>query len=149
MTDSGKHTKWYKSWWKTLIAFVGGFTFVWGILEGVYQVTEWVHEEELKEEKIELLEKTVQKIINEDKEKDKKIQSLQDYVDDKNQSFAVGFRVFIKEDPYSNDVVRKKMYRDWNGVWHEVHLDHKYTNYYGIDYYYYISKESGEKVYCW
>lgn len=141
--------KWYKVWWKVLVSFIGAVGIVWGVLEGVNAVTKWWHKEELKEQKIEELEQTLLKVINDDIEKDKRIDSLDDYVTTKKKSYAVGFRVFKETDKETGIVSFKKMYRDWQGIWHEVYLDREYSDIYGIDYYYYINKNDGRKTYCW
>lgn len=42
-----------------------------------------------------------------------------------------------------------KRYRDWKGRWYEIFRDKESSDLYAIDYFYYIDKQTDEKIYCW
>lgn len=137
-----KKEHWIKKAWKTKVAVFAVLGALWGILEGVYWFTEKWHEwEVLKDNEVHMVER-----IDRLEENQKNI--LQ-YVENKRKSFAVGFRVFKEVDEITGEVTFAKRYRDWKGVWHEIFQDLEASRYYGVDYYYYIDKNSDEKIYCW
>lgn len=147
--QDNKYRKWYKVWWKLVMSFVASLGIVWGIFETTYAITEWWHKEYLKEKKILELEHRVEELHKEDSSQNSKIKYFDNYIKNKNESYSVGFRVFKQKHFESGGIIHKKMYRDWDGAWHEIHYDKKASEFYGIDYYYYIEKETGEKIYCW
>jgi hypothetical protein len=143
-----KFWEFIKKIWKVFVTVLAIGATVWGLLESIYWVTDYFHDQQIHNKKIDTLEKTLLDVINGDKEKDFKIEELNDYIEQKKHSYAVGFRVEKQILP-DGSIQKKKMYRDWDGHWHEVHLDNHMTAVYGIDYYFYIDKNTGEKVYCW
>jgi hypothetical protein len=141
--------KWYKTWWKSLTGVLAIVGLIWGVFEGVYMFTAWHHQFEHDRYEISILKKKVNTIIENDLLKDEKIKKFSNYIVSKRKSYAVGFRVFNDKDEDTGIVTQKKMYRDWEGIWNEVYIDNKYSRDFGVDYYYYIDKKTGEKTYCW
>ena len=129
-------------WWKPTAKYMGILTVVFSILSGTYLFTERLYEYKELKEIVESID-----VIN--GIQGKSIKNIEKYVLSKKKSFAVGFRVFNDTDIETGVVTKRKMYRDWNGVWNEVYLDVEYTSQIGIDYYFYIDKRTGDKVYCW
>ena len=121
----------------------------WGIIELVFMFTAWNHAYELRGEKIIELETMIIEVIDGDLKKDEKIDNLLIHQSNKGNTFQVGKRTEILVDEETGIKTTIKKYRDWDGVLHEVHKDHEMTESYGIDYYYYISKQTGLKVYVW
>lgn len=137
-----KPKRWYHVWWKAVVGILSVSGIVLGIFRGVITVVdEWREFQSFKQRVINLesgdslLENTVQ--IN------------TAYIAAKNMSYAVGFRVEIDINPHTNEMTKRKMYRNWEGEWNEVHKDQFYSELDGVDYYFYIDKETGDKVYCW
>jgi len=128
---------WYQKAWGKVVATVSILGILAGIFEGVYLFTEMWHDyKELQE-----------KVKNEDY--DNRIKKLEIYVTEKRKSFAVGFRVFKEFDEETGKITYQKRYRDWEGIWHEIYYDLEASELYGVDYYYYIKRGTGEKIYCW
>jgi len=142
MTDPAVKKKWYQVWWKTVIGAAGVLTAVFGILEGTYWFTAQWHDYQVMKKKVMTLD-TGDVYINQ------RLITLEKYLEEKNRSFAVGFRVFKEQDELTGNVTYRKMYRDWSGKWNEVFIDFEYSQEYGVNYYYYIDKTNGAKVYCW
>ena len=74
---------------------------------------------------------------------------FESYLDKKSQSFAVGFRVKKTTDEHTGKIRWVKQYRDWKGYLNDVYIDKELTEYYGIEYYFYYDKDTGEQKYCW
>jgi hypothetical protein len=126
-----------KKWWKRVLATLGVLAVITGIFESVYVCTEFWHEYNILKEIV----------ISEDYET--RISDLEDYVHKKSKSFAVGFRVFKEVDEITEKVIYKKKYRDWRGTWNDIFYDEEASELYGVDYYFYYHKDTGEKIYCW
>lgn len=141
--------KWYQKLWGKVLGAVGVFTTCLIIIKAIFSVFEWYYEKEQALSKIDEIEKTMINMINDENKKNEKIYRLEQYIDTKEQSYAVGFRVFKEKNEASEGYTKRKMYRDWDGEWHEVHYDFQLSTQYGIGYYYYIDKINGDKVYCW
>lgn len=140
--NSNTKKSFIKRTWKTFVGIltVGGV--IWGVLTGIYWFTEKWHEYEVfKESEKQVLDRLDKIEANQKK--------LLNYVDKKSTSFAVGFRVFKMEDEETGKTTLVKRYRDWDGVWHEIFRDKELSDLYGVDYYYYIDKQTDEKIYCW
>ena len=75
--------------------------------------------------------------------------ALYNFVDKKSQSYAVGYRVKKVVDEQTGKTRKVRQYRDWKGYFNDIYIDHEATEFYGIDQYYYIDKDSHEKIYCW
>ena len=141
--------KWYQKLWGKVLGAIGVITTCLMIIKAVYSVFEWYHEKEHALNKINEIETTLINVINENNKKNEKISKLEEYIDTKEKSYAVGFRVFREKNEETSDFIKRKMYRDWDGNWHEVHYDFELSTKFGVGYYYYIDKENGKKVYCW
>lgn len=74
---------------------------------------------------------------------------FEDYLEKKTQSFAVGFRVKKTTDEHTGKTRWIKQYRDWKGNLNDIYLDKEYSEMYGIEYYFYYDKDTGDKKYCW
>lgn len=140
--------RWYQKFWGKIVATLAVFSTLGIILEGIIVGVNWYNHQQEMFKKVTTLETMMLDIINGDKQKDDKIVKLEDYVSSKNKSYAVGFRVFKDVDEETGKIIKTKKYRDWSGVWYNVHIDNSMSDYYGVDYYYYIDKD-GEKIYCW
>ena len=75
--------------------------------------------------------------------------SLHDYIAKKKSSYAVGYRVKKVFDEQTGKYRKVRQYRDWKGYFNDIYIDHEATEFYGIDQYYYIDKDSQLKIYCW
>lgn len=128
--------------WKQIVGFLAVCGLVWGVLEGVYFFTEQWHD-------YTILKENVDSLKHGDERYEKRIFELENYVANKRLSFAVGFRVFKETDEETGITNKVKKYRDWDGKWHTVFRDKEYSDIYGVDYYYYIDKETDERIYCW
>ena len=141
----------FKTWiskaWKTVVATIGVATTVWLIFQASYFITDWLHQEDLMKKYLENIQSKLDEIIKLDKKKDEKIESFEKYIDKKRQSFQVGFRVFKETDSTTGTISYKKMYRGWDGHWHEVHYDEYYSSQFGYDFYFYVDRQTGEKIY--
>lgn len=135
---------------KTLGAVGGTAAAVWGTIELVYLFTGFYHNFEQLEIKVKNLGVEVENVKQEDKLKDKKIESLQLKLDDKKTlSYQVGKRTVIYIDPETRIESKIKKYRDWNGVMYEIFKDIDLSAEFGMDYYYYIHPITGNKVYVY
>ena len=145
--DPKQKQPWYKTVFKAFAAAVTISGMVWGVFEVIWVVAEWHQKEVALETKVSDLEKKLKDVISGDVKKDKQIDSLISYIESKKTSFAVGFRVNKITDEETGEITYKKMYRDWNGVWHEIHYDLYMSQTYGYDYYFYVDKNTGDKIY--
>lgn len=145
--DRIKKTPWYKTVVKTFMVAVALSGAVWGVFEGVWVITNWHKDEVALEKKLNDLEKIVNLVIENDNKKYEKIAVLEAYIEKKNASFAVGFRVIKIYDESTDVLTFKKMYRDWSGHWNEIHYDAYFSALNGYDYYFYIHRETGDKKY--
>jgi len=135
--NSDTKKSFFKRTWKSMVATLTVLGVVWGVLEGVYFFTQEWHEYEIYKEKVD------------SEDFNERIIDLEKYVINKRKSFAVGFRVFKHEDEETGKISFVKRYRDWQGTWHEIFRDRETSDLYGVDHYYYIDKETDEKIYCW
>ena len=96
--------------------------------------------------------KEVPILINDIQTKDsiinKKLDYVVSYVENKKRSFAVGYRVKKEIDEQTGEEVWTKQYRDFKGRWNDIFIDLEMSNYWGYDVYYYIDKDTHEKIYC-
>lgn len=143
--------KWYQKLWGKVLGAVAVVGTCGIILEIVLSGVNWYNHQKEMLSKIPMIENAIVDILNEDKQKDDKIEMLENFIIDKKKSHAVGFRIFKEWDEDEKKWIKTKMYRDWDGTWNEVHIDNQMSLMYGVDYYYYISKNKntlGEKIYC-
>ena len=131
----------FKKWWKQVIASLAVFGAVWGILEGVYFFTQHWHE-------YQLLIKTVKKLNNGDNNFENRITYLENYLEKKNKSYAVGFRVTIVTDEETGRHIKKRTHRGWDGEERNVYKDAALSETNGVDYYFWVD-EQGERNYVW
>lgn len=127
-------------WYQTIYAKIAGALALFALLGGlfsyiVFAVDWWKFESELPS-RIESVEKDIDTL-----------QLIKDYIDSKSQSYAVGFRVVKYYDESTGTWKKKKQYRDWNGRFNDIYVDHELTDFYGWDQFYYIDPDTHEKIY--
>lgn len=143
----GSVKAWMKSFWAKIITIIVTGGAVYGLIEGSLWFAGWIHSETEYRNKIEQLETDLKSVITEDKEKDERIDLLEAYIEKKNGSFAVGFRVIKVWDEALQKWVYKKYYRDWSGYLNEIHYDAYYSSLEGYPIYFYVERETGDKIY--
>jgi hypothetical protein len=141
--------KWYQKLWGKVLATIAIFGTLGVILEFIIIGVNWYNSQQETFDKVNNLEKTILDIVNSDKDKDNKILDLEEYVSNKDKSYAVGFRVFKHRDDDTGKLMKTKKYRDWSGKWNDVFYDKTMSINFGVDYYYYIDRQTSEKIYCW
>lgn len=142
-----------KSWSKKVVSFILGASAlggaVWGILEVIFMFTAWHAEYEDRGIRLEQLQDRIYQLENGDAEIAAELDNILYHESNKGNTFQVGKRTEIIEDVETGIKVKVKKYRDWDGILHEVHKDNEMSMTYGIDYYFYIDKQTGNKIYVW
>jgi len=72
-----------------------------------------------------------------------KVDLLDEFINKKKTSYAVGFRVLIDENEEHIPI-----YKDWEGVTHHIYKDIQATYSFGVDSYFYVDSE-GTKTFVW
>jgi hypothetical protein len=125
----------------TVIGLLAGL--IVGIVEGIIVgVREY--------DKYTKLQTEVTKLKKHEAEKHRLIISLESelstfkkFMDSKQNTFAVGFRVTIDEDGK-----KVKGYKNWDGETKILYRDGQMSDYYGIDTYFWVD-DDGEKIHVW
>jgi hypothetical protein len=134
--------KWYQQTWAKITGAIVVMGTLGTIGTGVVNtVNHWNFYQALPA-RLDSIENHVKTLEEGDKE-------FENFFDKKGNSFAVGFRVDKTKDEHTNEIMWVKKYRDWKGRLNNIYIDHELTDFYGVDQYYYIDKDTHEKVYCW
>jgi hypothetical protein len=140
---------WLKSYWAKVVTIIVTGGTVFGLIEGSLWFAGWVHSETEYRNKIETLIKDLGDVIKADKDKDKRLDELEAYREKNKGSFAVGFRVTKVWDETLQKWGYKKFYRDWSGYLNEIHYDAYMSSLEGYPSYFYIDRETGDKIYVY
>jgi hypothetical protein len=134
--------KWYQQTWAKIVGFVAATGVIGTLGTGVVNtVNHWNFYQTLPV-RLDSIEVNIDNIENGDKK-------FYEFFDKKSSTFAVGFRVKKEKDEHTGKVVWVKQYRDWKGHLNNIFIDHEMSELYGTYQYYYIDRDTHEKVYCW
>jgi hypothetical protein len=139
-------TPWWKRIWKTFVAAIAIAGLIWGVLEVVWVVVKWHDDEVRLEQTVTDQLKTIDSLTVALNNQATQINKINSWIDKKKLSFAVGFRVQKEYDEENERWIYKKMYRDWTGVWREIHLEQYTSELLGYSVYFYVDGD-GEKQY--
>ena len=142
-------TKWYQQTWAKYLGALAVITSLGTGVGYLGSASNWWNNQQNIPKQLEKLNKKIDSIISEDSLKDIKIEKMMRYIELKKRSFAVGFRIKKVTNEHTGKERWIKQYRDWKGHLNDIYIDFELTEFHGTDYYYYIDKDSHEKVYCW
>jgi hypothetical protein len=138
--------KWYQQTWIKITGFVAGVSVVGTLGTGlVNTVNHWNFYQALPD-RLDEIENSIDSLYKGDL---KEFSLLDSFIARKKETFAVGFRVKKSIDEHSGEPRFIKQYRDWKGRLNNVYLDYELTEFYGMEYYFYYDKDTGDKKYCW
>lgn len=132
---------WYQKAWGKVLATISVLTVLYGIFEAVYQCVGFYNE-------YEALKTTVIELQNVDNSYESRISSIEEFVNRKKKSFAVGFRVVVVTDEETGKQVKRQKHRGWDLEEHTVYKDEALSEQEGYDYYFWVDK-NGSRVYVW
>jgi hypothetical protein len=132
--------KWYQNYAVKITAIVLAISGTVTLLRYASSGFEWFKTQTELKEDVSRIDSLLTIVINGDKK-------FHDFVDKKNKSFAVGYRVKITTDENGEERWILQ-YRDKKKHLHNVILDKEASEYYGRDYYFYYDRKTHEKIYC-
>ena len=132
---------WYQKAWGKVVAAISVIVTLGAILEGGYLLYGFYDEYKQMQATMELL-------VEQENSFETRISHVEEFVNRKNKSYAVGFRVVTVTDEETGRQTKRKKYRGWDGEEHTVYLDKEFSEQQGIDYYFWIAAD-GSINYCW
>lgn len=138
--------KWYKQTWAKVVAVVAGLSVLGTIGTGVVNTVNHWNFYKVLPDRLDKIESSIDSLYKGDL---KEFSIVNDFLNKKKETFAVGFRVKKTIDEHTGEPRWIKQYRDWKGNLNDIYLDYELTEYYGMEYYFYYDKDTHEKIYCW